>query len=137
MDLCAHHICGYCCRSSCTNFTCTKCKIERPHEPAGNASQLLLHAKIYLAAVEYGLPGLVGLAIDKFRGACVVYWESDQFIVAAEHVFTASIEEDVSLKNIVVSTLAAHRGLLTSEGMRPFLQQRPELMYQLLTQNAR
>jgi hypothetical protein len=25
---------------------------------------------------------------------------------------------------------------VASEGMRPFLQQRPELMYQLLTQNA-
>ncbi|EDU41258.1 hypothetical protein A1F94_001606 [Pyrenophora tritici-repentis] len=47
---------------------------RRELPPRYDASQLLIHAKIYMAADRYDVPGLKDLSNDKFKTACDIFW---------------------------------------------------------------
>ncbi|KAH7091579.1 hypothetical protein FB567DRAFT_546290 [Paraphoma chrysanthemicola] len=138
MELCAHHTCEVNCANCCLRFTCQICSETPTYRPAavpeGGPAQLLLHAKVYKVADKYDISSLKELAKDKFSRACYVYWMKEQdFADAAEHVFTSTPESDQGLRAFVMKTLIAHRVLVAAPVMKPFLQKRPELTYELLT----
>ncbi|KAH4979754.1 hypothetical protein HBH69_185290 [Parastagonospora nodorum] len=132
--LCAHHTCGVNCRYDCRAFTCRFCPAI---PPKGDDSQLLLHSKLYSLADKYDVPGLQDLAAVKFKTACAVFWKMEAFPAVAEHVFTSTPDADMGLRTIVKMLLLEHRqDLVKKDGIKSFLEKRPELMYELLVHNA-
>jgi hypothetical protein len=124
------------CRNGCKSFVCELCcqaqaAPERP-APAGGPEQLLLHSKLYTIAEKYDVPGLKLLAKEKFDRSCIAFGQQEDFIVAAEHAFTTTPDEDDGLRMIIQKTLVLKKKTLHRPDVQAFLEARPVLMYQVL-----
>jgi hypothetical protein len=80
--------------------------------PEGDASQMLLHAKLYEVGDIYDVPGLKGLSRQKFVRACAKYSDDDSLATAAEYVFNTSTEDDKGLREVVSRLISEHLELL-------------------------
>ncbi|KAJ4299737.1 hypothetical protein N0V90_004983 [Kalmusia sp. IMI 367209] len=96
------------------------------------ADQLLLHAKVYEIGDKYAVSGLKELAHEKFSRACFQYWMSDEFVVAAQYVYTILPDHDVGLQNTVRDTIAAHRSLVFKASVDEMLAEIPGLARDIL-----
>jgi hypothetical protein len=89
---------------------------------------------MYEIAEKYDVAGLKDLARDKFSRVCGVFWDSTEFVEAAEHAFTTTPDDDVGLRECVIETLSVRRRIIRQLDVRTFLQRRPVLLYGLLAQ---
>ncbi|RYO70402.1 hypothetical protein AA0113_g3234 [Alternaria arborescens] len=110
--------CGYACQS----FNCEECNPPSHPLPSlnGNADQLL-HAKMYEIADKYDVVGLKDLVIEKFRRACHHFWNTDEFSVAAHHVFSTTPDHDKGLRDIVSAAISAHMSLIKKPEVKVLL----------------
>lgn len=87
------------------------------------AKQLLLHAKMYEIGDKYDVVGLKQLALEKFRQACLLYWNCDDFAPAAHHAFTTTPEQDKGLRDVVSNTISQHMTLLRKPAIEALLNE--------------
>jgi hypothetical protein len=147
-ELCPHHKCGSLpeiftnCNDDCKDFVCSICIPDAP--------QLLLHAKLYeigktgdivskyltnaqvTVGDKYNVIGLKDLAREKFAGACKLFWDNVQFVVAARHACSTTPEHDVGLRHIVRDTIVDHPGLVVKVGVDELLGETPGLARDVL-----
>jgi len=138
--VCAHHECGVDCQRDCESMVCTDdcAQVEaRADVPEGNESQLPVHSKMYTIADKYDVPGLKQLAREKFSQATKRFWKADEFMVAAEHAYTTTMDEDEGLRAIVRDTLEKNKEMLGRPDVKTFLGKRPDLMYEILMKATR
>ncbi|KAI8938333.1 hypothetical protein NX059_005984 [Plenodomus lindquistii] len=127
LQVCQHHICGKQCNYNCMSFRCDVCLwID------GDASQLLVHAKMYQMADIYDILGLKKLCINKFQRACLFHWDSLDFVRATKHVFESTPEHDQGLRNIVCNTISQHIGLLDKPGIELLMTECNALVFGVL-----
>jgi hypothetical protein len=141
--LCPHHKCGSSvvpersCNDDCKGFVCSICIPDAP--------QLLLHAKLYeigktvvilskfltnaevILGDKYNVIGLKDLAREKFAGACKMFWNHDQFAIAAQHAYSTTPDHDNGLRHIVCDTIAEHPALVDKAGVDDMLTDTPGL----------
>jgi hypothetical protein len=105
--ICPRHVSGDDCAYDCVDFACTKYIFVD-----GDAEQTLTHAKMYEMADKYDVVGLKQPYIDKYRRACVVYWDHPKFAESAYHVYCTTPTHDKGFRNIVCRTISQHIRLL-------------------------
>lgn len=112
--VCPHHRCAdttwdIC----CLDFSCKFCTAPSTRSPpAGEAEDLLLHAKMYETGDKYEVVGLKDFAKDEFEASCKQFWSTPSFAVAARHVFSTTVENDKGLRDIVSATISEHLKLV-------------------------
>ncbi|POR38960.1 Uncharacterized protein TPAR_00833 [Tolypocladium paradoxum] len=87
---------------------------------------LAIHASIYTLGEKYGIPGLKTLALNKFRRE-----NSVDFIHAIKEVFTSTVDEDRSMRDIVVEAIARHPELLDKKQFQDVVKS-CELSFELM-----
>ncbi|KAF2846091.1 hypothetical protein T440DRAFT_482817 [Plenodomus tracheiphilus IPT5] len=127
IEICNHHHCGNSCDYDCFNFTGKVCF---PVE--GEAEDLLTHTKIYGTADEYDIVGLKKLSIEKFRRACLHFWDSPEFVGIIDYVFAMTPEHDKGLRDIVCNTISQHMSLLDKLWIRALMTECNELVFGVL-----
>jgi len=138
INICEHHTCGHDCNHDCDRMMCyVHCRKPKTTDTQGNAhtagpSQLLVHSKLYTIGDKYETPGLKELAREKFCRTCKDFWEGEDFIMAAEHAYTTTMDEDEGLRMCIKETSIRNKGLLVRPDVKGFLAERPELMYEIL-----
>jgi hypothetical protein len=115
-QVCQHHSCTMdTCGEKCFKFVCKECCPGyfgiRP-APEGNTTQLLLHSKMYEMGEKYDVTGLKGLAREKFMRSCIEHWDSEHFAPAAHHACSTTVEEDIGLREVVITVISEHMSLM-------------------------
>ncbi|KDN65021.1 hypothetical protein CSUB01_09568 [Colletotrichum sublineola] len=98
---------------------------------------LVLHANVYLLSKKYGISGLRALAFDKFRAEAESQWNTEEFLHAAEKVYTSCSDsnEDREMKDIIVGIICRHGELMDKVEMQKVMRTLPrDLMYDILLQ---
>ncbi|KAH7091580.1 hypothetical protein FB567DRAFT_436686, partial [Paraphoma chrysanthemicola] len=109
--VCPHHVCGgSTCDQSCKGFVCNEC--VGPTPPEGDASQLLLHAKMYEIGDKYDISSLKELSRHKFALGCRKHWNDELFFAAAQHALATTPESDQGLRRVLQETVAQNPELL-------------------------
>jgi hypothetical protein len=104
---------------------------------SSDASQLLLHAKMYEIGDKYDVIGLKQLAREKFLRAAAKYWNHEQFAPAAHYAFSTTPEEDKGLRDVVNNTISIHMELLNKPAVEALLTEFNGLAVGLLKMRAR
>lgn len=94
-------------------------------------SNLVVHAKVYAVAEKYNLSDLKTLAMEKFQDEVKGRWDSDDFILAAQEVYTSTVEHDRSLRDVVVRTMSEHLCLLDKKAVQDMVKS-SDLAFDLL-----
>ncbi|KAI0425897.1 BTB/POZ protein [Xylaria sp. FL1042] len=103
------------------------------HNVNDKDTDIVLHAKVYSLAEKYFINGLKKLALEKFKVAVKGKLVLDDFLEAAQEVYTSTPDSDRVLRNIVLKTLHANsRSWLKEEGVQDLLRQLHTLTYDLL-----
>jgi hypothetical protein len=141
-NVCPHHRCfsDTCYSGQCVDFICKTClpNVSVVLPPASSdASQLLLHAKMYEIGDKYDVIGLKQLAREKFLRAAAEYWNDEQFALAAHYAFSTTPEEDKGLRDVVNNTISMHMELLNKPAVEALLTEFNGLAVGLLKMRAR
>jgi len=67
-------------------------------------AQLVVHAKVYAIAEQYGIQRLKSLAKKKFAAQVAYHRNSDEFAESLREVYETTIETDRGLRDIVIQT---------------------------------
>ena len=83
----------------------------------GDVSQpnLVIHARLYSLAEKYGILGLKAVALEKFQNELSQHWNTDDFLQAAEIVYTSTVDDDRAMRDVVVKTFYEHKALLNKQ----------------------
>ncbi|KAK4544710.1 hypothetical protein LTR36_003959 [Oleoguttula mirabilis] len=93
---------------------------------------MVMHAKVFAAAVKYQVPALKSLAASKFAGAVKANTNHDSFAEAAHIVYTTTPEDVRNLRDVVATTLTEHDKLLNSAEIETVVRSISGLAYELL-----
>lgn len=94
---------------------------------------LTIHARVYALGEKYGVRGLKALALEKFKKETDIHWSSDDFLRAAQEVYTSTIDHDRPMRDAVVETITKHPDLLDKEQVQDVVKSL-ELSFDLLMQ---
>lgn len=94
--------------------------------------RLLAHARVYALAERYGIAGLKGLAVQKFKSLLGVTLEVEDFIAATDEVYKFTPESDRRLKDLIVHTIFVQRWLMCREDVQAMMKRLGELAYDVL-----
>lgn len=130
-NVCCHHKCGHQCSYDCNNFVCDKCFTLE-----GDAGQLLVHAKLYQMADKYDVVGLKDLCIEKYKSACLKFWNDPEFAESAHHVYCTSSTRDKGLRSVVCQTISDHMELLKKPEVEDLMTEYNGLAFGLLFDKA-
>ncbi|KAK1561733.1 uncharacterized protein LY79DRAFT_173834 [Colletotrichum navitas] len=113
-----------------------------PGHPAANGidigstnDTLVLHANVYALSRKYGISGLRSLAFDKFRTEADNQWDTEEFLHAAEKVYTSCSDgdDDRDIKDVVVGIICRHGELMDKVETQKVMRTLPsDLMYDIL-----
>ncbi|KAF6833182.1 BTB/POZ domain-containing protein [Colletotrichum plurivorum] len=113
-------------------------------KPLANGTQetksLILHANVYALSRKYGIDGLRSLAFDKFQAEADSQWHTEDFLRAAEKVYTScgggdgeAGDEDREMKDVVVGMICRHGELMDNAETQKVIRTLPkDLMYDIL-----
>ncbi|KAF6806798.1 BTB/POZ domain-containing protein [Colletotrichum sojae] len=112
-------------------------------KPLANGTQetksLILHANVYALSRKYGIAGLRSLAFDKFQAEADSQWHTEEFLRAAERVYTScggdgdAADEDREMKDVVVGMICRHGELMDNAETQKVIRTLPkDLMYDIL-----
>ncbi|KAK1974400.1 hypothetical protein LZ30DRAFT_640407 [Colletotrichum cereale] len=105
---------------------------------SGSSSHMLvLHANVYALSRKYGISGLRSLAFDKFRTEADNQWDTEEFLHAAEKVYTSCSDDDDDreMKDVVVGMICRHGELMDKVETQKVMRTLPrDLMYDILLQ---
>lgn len=88
-------------------------------------------AEVYAIGEKYGIPGLKAIALSKFETLAKAYANTDDFRIAAEEVYTSTIDQDRGMRDIVVNTVEENIALLNNADFEA-LARNTELGHDLL-----
>ncbi|KAF5594762.1 speckle-type POZ [Fusarium pseudocircinatum] len=97
----------------------------------GPPKNLRLFAKVYAIGEKYGIPGLKAIALSKFETLAKAYAQTEDFRLAAEEVYTSTIDQDRGMRDVVVKTVEENIALLNDAGFEA-LAKNTELGHDLL-----
>ncbi|KAG9495461.1 hypothetical protein J7337_013709 [Fusarium musae] len=97
----------------------------------GPPKNLPLFAKVYAIGEKYGIPGLKAIAFSKFEALAKAYANTNDFRIAAEEVYTSTIDQDRGMRDIVVKTVEENVALLNNADFEA-LAKNTELGHDLL-----
>jgi hypothetical protein len=129
--VCPHHYCGKQCNYTCVDFICDQCITVE-----GDASQLLIHVKMYEMADKYDVIGLKALSREKFHWACIKFWDRAEFAEAAYHAYTSTPDDDKGLRSIICTVLSNHMSLLLKAEVKGLVTEFNGLAFNLLMAKA-
>lgn len=98
-------------------------------EPTSNP---LTHARMYAIADFYETSGLKQLSENKFRQAVSRHWNSPEFAQAIHVVYTTTLAEDRSLRQIVKDALLGHMSLMYKPEIESIMREVPDLSFDML-----
>lgn len=130
-QICSHHHCGSQCSFNCSNFLCDHCLVIN-----GNADQLTTHSKMYEIADKYDVYGLKELCIEKYKRACLKFWDDNKFAESAYHAYTTTLTRDKGLRNVVCKTISEHMNLLKKPEVEDLMTEFNGLAFGLLFDKA-
>ncbi|KAK3304835.1 uncharacterized protein B0T15DRAFT_568536 [Chaetomium strumarium] len=96
---------------------------------------LATHIRIYALAEKYLIRRLKTVAVRKFKAEVTIPFRSldiYDFIHAMEVAYTSTIEDDRSLRDVVVETLYKHPHWLDKEEVRDVMKELGALMYDFI-----
>ena len=94
-------------------------------------SDLVLHAKVFAAAVKYQVPGLETVATRKFASAIAEEWDSPSLAVAIGIVYKSTPEETTTLREMITDILLEHDTLSDKPEIEAAIYSINSLMFQL------
>ncbi|KAF5561716.1 speckle-type POZ [Fusarium napiforme] len=97
----------------------------------GPPKNLPLFAKVYAIGEKYGIPGLKAIALSKFETLAKAYANTNDFRIAAEEVYTSTIDQDRGMRDVVVKTVEENVALLNDADFEA-LAKNTELGHDLL-----
>lgn len=80
--------------------------------PARVDDVLCLHARMYALADKYGIDDLKYLARCKFTDEMSEHWDSREFPLAVQTVYSTTQASDYGLRGVVVDTITGHKEML-------------------------
>ncbi|KAK5115669.1 hypothetical protein LTR62_000758 [Meristemomyces frigidus] len=98
----------------------------------GSDGNLVMHAKIFTAAVKYQITTLQRLASTKFAAAAKVSWDHYTFAEAARIAYTTTPDEFRDLRETVADTIHKHKSLLDKVSIKDLLMDVRPLPVELL-----
>lgn len=93
---------------------------------------MVMHAKVFAAAVKYQVAGLKSLAATNFSNAVGANWNHDSFAEAAHIVYTTTPEDVRTLRDIITTILTEHGDLLDKPEVETVVRSISGLAYELL-----
>jgi hypothetical protein len=93
---------------------------------------LTTHAHMYALADKFHICDLKELARNKFAEAASQDWNSSEFPLAVQTVYTSTPENDHQLRSVVVETITRHRELLKREEVERLVKEINGLAFGLL-----
>ncbi|TKA58164.1 hypothetical protein B0A55_11304 [Friedmanniomyces simplex] len=93
---------------------------------------VIMHAKVFAAAVKYQVPAMQKLSASKFVAAAKSRWDHPAFAEAARIAYTTTMDDFRQLRDIVSSTLHEHRVLLDMASIESVVKGTPDLHFELL-----
>ncbi|KAF2634164.1 hypothetical protein P280DRAFT_464069 [Massarina eburnea CBS 473.64] len=126
--ICPHHQCWQnTCNTGCVRFVCTDCTDCNPPAvvlvPGHETTRCFPHSIAYEIADKYQINELKELARKKFSMACALHWKENEFLYAAQHACTSTMNEDMGLRLIVAKTVAAHIELFERDMFKQLLSE--------------
>ena len=76
---------------------------------------MLTNVKVHTVADKYDVPGLSGLAEDKFQALAISGWARDDFALAIKEMFTVAPSTKTALQKTAVEIAAKHATQLYAE----------------------
>lgn len=91
--------------------------VESVDEVPPSQRNMLLHARVYVLAVKYGIKGLQDLALSKLSAQAAKEWHTKEFLRTIDEVYDSysGVEGIRSIKYVMVRTFASHLDLLDKE----------------------
>ncbi|KZM22844.1 uncharacterized protein EKO05_0001087 [Ascochyta rabiei] len=132
-QVCPHHYCGSQCDFDCSEFSCGECSSSA----VDGAGHLLVFAKMYEMADKYDVAGLKDLCVEKYKRACLKFWDDPKFAQSAYHVYCTTPSRDKGLRNIVCKTLSDHMSLLEKPEIEDLMTEFNGLAFGLLFDKAK
>ncbi|KAF3797590.1 hypothetical protein GCG54_00013113 [Colletotrichum gloeosporioides] len=104
---------------------------------ASGTKSLVLHANVYALSRKYGIAGLRSLSFDKFQAEADSQWHTEEFLRAAEKVYTSCSggDDDRKMKDVVVGMICRHGEMMDKAETQKVMRTLPkDLMYDILMQ---
>ncbi|KAI7457853.1 hypothetical protein KC351_g18463 [Hortaea werneckii] len=96
-------------------------------------SDMVMHAKVFAAAVKYQIAALSKLAAKKFEDAVEVNWRHETFVEAIRIVYSTTPGDVRALRDVVTTTIHRHDDtLLKLDGVLQVVKESKEVMFDLL-----
>ena len=114
--------------------------VTSPPEPSPLATQephLVLHARMYAAAEQYGVGGLKALCLDKFKIQLTRHWDAVELAEAIHVVYSSTPSTDKDMREAVADTLGWHNRLLDKPEIEVAILEINGLAYELLKRSRR
>ncbi|KAF4912181.1 hypothetical protein CGCVW01_v011219 [Colletotrichum viniferum] len=123
-------------KPAAASVTNTKTNGIEPVASSGTKS-LVLHANVYALSRKYGIAGLRSLSFDKFQAEADSQWHTEEFLRAAEKVYTSCSDgdDDRKMKDVVVGMICRHGEMMDKAETQKVMRTLPkDLMYDILMQ---
>ncbi|KAM3416997.1 hypothetical protein BST61_g8580 [Cercospora zeina] len=98
---------------------------------------LVLHARMYAAAKQYGISGLEALCLDKFKIQLTRHWDAVELAEAIHVVYSTTPPADKDMREAVADTLGWHHRLLDKPEIEVAILEINGLAYELLKRSRR
>ncbi|GAB1741708.1 hypothetical protein NU219Hw_g7121t1 [Hortaea werneckii] len=103
---------------------------NRSAAPDGN---MVMHARVFAAAVKYRVASLANLAADKFTAAVDMNWRHDSFAETVHIVYSTTPEDVRALRDVIMMTLHRQGDVLFKvDAVRQVVKKNKDLMFDLL-----
>lgn len=106
--------------------------LEAAPSPTSTDGNMVMHAKVFAAAVKYQVLGLRSVASSKFESAVKANWNHGSFAEAAHVVYTTTPEEVRTLRDVVATALTEHADLFDKVEVEAVVRSITGLSYELL-----
>ena len=100
-------------------------------ERAPNKPNLDIHTRLYAMAEMYDIPGLKTLAVQKFEYEAHLFWNTDDFLAAAQEAYTSTVASDRGLRDAVLEAFSSHRDCLNDPRFQQAVKN-SELCFELM-----
>ncbi|KAI5357140.1 putative BTB/POZ domain-containing protein [Septoria linicola] len=108
-----------------------------PSPLATKEPHLILHARMYAAAEQYGIDGLKALSLDKFKIQLTRHWDAVELAEAIHVVYSSTAATDKDMREAVADTLGWHGSLLDKPEIEVAILEINGLAYELLKRSRR
>ncbi|KIW04681.1 hypothetical protein, variant [Verruconis gallopava] len=94
-------------------------------------AHLVVHAKVYAIAEQYGIKGLKTLAKKKYAAQVTHHRESREFAASLPEIYDGTIETDRGLRDIVIATFRRFPELAQRRDVQIVIKDTPGLAWEL------